>query len=468
MDSNNGHCACVHSLDHHETKQNGDRSSSFAPNPKKPKLTAPQVAEAQESEASLVQAEFAHHESGVARINNGSFGSCPNFVLKAQCEWQKIYLQHPDRFYFGPLQQGILQSRKVIAELVNASSIEEISIVDNATTAVAIVLQKTAWAFMEGKYNRGDAVVMLHYAYGAVKTAIQAYVKRAGGSIIEVELPFPVSSDKEIVDSFRKALAEGKSGGRRVRLAVIDHITSMPSVLIPVKELTRICREEGVDQVFVDAAHAIGSIDIDLQSIGADFYTSNLHKWFFCPPAVAFLYCKKLSQSDMHHPIVSHEYGNGLAIESAWIGTRDYSSQLVVPSVLEFVKKFEGGLEGIMKRNHDNVVLMGKMLADAWGTKLGTTPEMCSSMIMIGLPACLKVLSEMDALNLRTHLRENYGVEVPVYYKQPRDGVEEECAVGYVRISHQIYNVVEDYYKLRDAIKQLVADSFDCGKLGAA
>ncbi|KAL4569707.1 hypothetical protein LXL04_025349 [Taraxacum kok-saghyz] len=107
------------------------------------------------------------------------------------------------------------------------------------------------------------------------------------------------------------------------------------------------CREEGIDRIFVDAAHAIGSIRVDVKEIGADFYTSNLHKWLFCPPSVAFLYCKNPVLSNLHHPVVSHEYENGLAIESSWIGTRDYSAQLVVPEALEFVNRFEGGLDGI-------------------------------------------------------------------------------------------------------------------------
>ncbi|KAL5539250.1 hypothetical protein UlMin_044836 [Ulmus minor] len=236
----------------------------------------------------------------------------------------------------------------------------------------------------------------------------------------------------------------------------------MPSVLIPVKELVKICRDEGVDQVFVDAAHGIGCIDIDVKEIGADFYTSNLHKWFFCPPSVAFLYCRKLLTClNLHHPIVSHEYGNGLPIESGWIGTRDYSPQLVVSSALDFVNRFENGIEGIKKRNHDAVVEMGKMLAKAWGTNLGVPPEMCTSMIMVGLPASLGISSEKDALKLRTHLRKNFGVEVPIFFKQPED-LEVDSITGYARVSHQVYNKIEDYLKFRDAVSQLVCDGFTC------
>ncbi|KAG9459971.1 hypothetical protein H6P81_004479 [Aristolochia fimbriata] len=414
-----------------------------------------------------IRTEFSHHDPRVARINNGSFGSCPASVIAAQNLWQRLFLQQPDDFYFNRLKSSIFESRAVIKDLVNAEDVSDISIVDNATTAAAIVLQQIGWAFSEGRFQKGDAVVMLHYAYGAVKKSIQAYVARAGGFVIEVELPFPVQSDEQIVLEFRKALDKGKSNGRKVRLAVIDHITSMPTVLIPVKELTRICREEGVDQVFVDAAHAIGNVDIDVKEIGADFYTSNLHKWFFCPPSVAFLYCKKSSSlADLHHPVVSHEYGNGLAVESAWIGTRDYSAQLVVPSVIDFVNRFEGGIEGIRKRNHEEVVKMGEMLAESWGTPLGTPPEMCSSMIMVGLPASLGISSEKDTLKLRTHLRKKFEIEVPIYYQAPKDvenGMSKNNYVtGYARISHQVYNVVDDYHRFREAINQLIRDGFNC------
>ncbi|GLU07165.1 hypothetical protein SLE2022_241320 [Rubroshorea leprosula] len=123
-----------------------------------------------------------------------------------------------------------------------------------------IVPQSIGRRFAEGKFQKNDAVLMLHCAFQAVKKAIQAGVTRAGGSVVQVPLPFPVNSEEEIIAEFRKAIAKGKPNGRRIRLAIIDHITSMLSVVIPVQELVRICRGEGVDQVFVNAAHAIGSV----------------------------------------------------------------------------------------------------------------------------------------------------------------------------------------------------------------
>ena len=63
------------------------------------------------------------------------------------------------------------------------------------------------------------------------------------------------------------------------------------------------------------------------------------------------------------------------------------------------------------------------MLAKAWGTYLGSPPELCSSMIMVGFPASLGISSDSIALKLSTHLRNNFSVNVRIYYRAPGDGV---------------------------------------------
>lgn len=117
----------------HENPRNGeltDRSS------KKPKISPKFISEAE------IRDEFSHHQPRVARINNGSFGSCPGSVLAAQRQWQLQFLRQPDAFYFNTLRNGITASRNIIKDLINANDVEEVSLVDNATTAAAIVLQQ--------------------------------------------------------------------------------------------------------------------------------------------------------------------------------------------------------------------------------------------------------------------------------------------------------------------------------------
>ena len=67
------------------------------------------------------------------------------------------------------------------------------------------------------------------------------------------------------------------TGGGRVRLAVIDQIISLAPVHLPVAPLCALCRRYGAASL-VDGAHAVGAVPLDLPSLKADYYTSNLHK----------------------------------------------------------------------------------------------------------------------------------------------------------------------------------------------
>ena len=221
---------------------------------------------------------------------------------------------------------------------------------------------------------------------------------RAGARLCEYKLPFPVTSNEHILSSFEAALQKEKADHptTTIRLAVLDHITSMPSIILPIQELVNLCRKYGVEQVFVDGAHAIGNTDIDVQDIDADYYVANVHKWLFAPPVVAFFHSKPHHLTRLHHPVVSHSYGTGLLNESYWVGTRDYSAFLAVPAAIKFVKDFFGDVNTYKKSNHDKVVEMAEMLTAAWGTCLGAPPELFASMAMVGLPSKLNIHSEVE------------------------------------------------------------------------
>jgi len=54
-------------------------------------------------------------------------------------------------------------------------------------------------------------------------------------------------------------------------LVIADYISSRPALLLPVKELISICRRHGA-MAFVDGAHTPGQIELDLETLGADFF----------------------------------------------------------------------------------------------------------------------------------------------------------------------------------------------------
>ena len=128
-----------------------------------------------EARAVVIQREFAHHHPGVARLNNGSFGSAPRRVLDDQAQWNAQWRRHPDEFCWDPLSDGFFAARQGLAELIGNPDVEEVVLLENATTGAAIVALDCMWEFLEGRYHPGDAIVMFDSAYGAVKKCFQVH-----------------------------------------------------------------------------------------------------------------------------------------------------------------------------------------------------------------------------------------------------------------------------------------------------
>lgn len=234
----------------------------------------------------------------------------------------------------------------------------------------------------------------------------QAYAARAGGRVFQVVIPFPVSSEEEILHTFEDALKKESEEhpSSKIRLAVFDHIVSMPTMILPIRKLVKLCRSYGVESIFIDGAHGIGNFELDMKDIDADYYTSNLHKWMFASTTAAFVHCKAKHLARLHHPVISLLYGDGIVAECSWVGTRDYSALVAVPEAIQFVKDVAGSVEEYSRENHCKVVAMAEMLASAWGTFLGTPPEMCAAMAMVALPPAVNVHSQVNIFPLPLRL----------------------------------------------------------------
>lgn len=301
-------------------------------------------------------------------------------------------------------------------------------------------------------------------------------LRRTGGPVMVIEtvdVPFPLDSVDVLLEAFRRRLeaVAAKHPREALRLATIDHISSVPAIVMPARRLVPMLREAGFRRVFVDGAHGPGSVPgLDVPSLGADFYTANLHKWMFAATSAAFVYRRRPAlgdeQENLHHPIISHNYGvpedevcaedgfpGGWAAEARMLGTRDYAPLLSVPVAVRFYQDLGG--DAVAIRNKSLALRAGNMLASAWGTRLGTPAECVGPCCMVALPTVLGCTME-ESQALRTKLAgmrtEGYDAIITQYFF-PAAG----CL--WFRLSAAAYNHMAEYQLFRDVILGLAADA---------
>lgn len=89
-----------------------------------------------------------------------------------------------------------------------------------------------------------------------------------------------------------------------ITFATFCHITSAPSITLPIKELIEMAHQKDIP-VMIDGAHALGQIPIDIEELNPDFYLANAHKWLFSPRGSAFLYINPMFQNRIQPPVTS-------------------------------------------------------------------------------------------------------------------------------------------------------------------
>lgn len=376
----------------------------------------------------------------VTYLNHGTVGATPTRVLAAQQALRDEIERTPARFLLRELagalpapwrgESRLREAARPVAAFVGARA-EDLVFVTNVTTGMNAVLQSVA-------LGPGDEVLVADLAYGAVALAARAAAERHGAVVRPVTLPFPPASPGPIVDAFRAAL------GERTRLAVIDHVTAMTALVLPVAEVAEVCRARGVP-VLVDGAHAPGSIDVDVEALGVDWYAANLHKWALAPRACGFLWARGDRQADLHHPVVSWGRGRGFLAEFEEHATHDPTSALAAPSGIALLQ--EWGWARARDYMHGLAWEAAGRLTERWATTLATPESMVGAMVTVPLPAGAGSTDE-DAARLRLALLEEDRIEVQLHADQGR---------LWVRVSTHVYNDPDDLDRLAEAVLSRVS-----------
>jgi len=262
-------------------------------------------------------------------LNHGSYGAPPRVVVDEQSRLRGEMESHPDAFMARMYPDRDIRAPRGVAQDLAAftgTSADRIALVENATTGVQAVLNSLP-------FGPGDHIVITDHQYNAVRLGVEARCRETGATPVVVRIPIPTSAD-EILERVLAAADE------RVRLVVLDHITSPSALVLPVERLIPELRRRGIP-VLLDGAHAIGQLPLQLDALGADWYVSNMHKWAYAPRGSAMLYASQAAAPLTRPVLTSHYIGMGFPHSFDYVGTRDYTAWLAVPRALQFLRELD-------------------------------------------------------------------------------------------------------------------------------
>jgi len=350
--------------------------------------------------------------------------------------------RQPVQFYQREFEPLLDQARASIGSFANANA-DDLVFVTNTTAGVNTVVRSLP-------FQKGDELLVTNHEYNACANALRVAAEKRGAKVVTIEIPFPIKNEQQAIDAVLAKVTD------KTRLLLIDHVTSQSALVLPIKPIVDALNERGIDTL-VDGSHAPGMVPVDIETLGAAYYTANCHKWLCAPKTAGFLHVRKDKQNTIRPLTISHGANSPrmdrsrMLIEFGWMGTRDPSAALSIPFLIDYMsKRLPGGWEEIRRRNRDLAIAGRKVILESLNLEEPAPENMLGSMATI--PLSHSTLREpYQSLRYQSPWQErlivDYAIEVPLFpWMDFPDHV--------VRISAQVYNRLDDYRKLADALKE--------------
>lgn len=363
-----------------------------------------------------------------AFLNHGSFGAAPIPVLREQDRIRSWMESQPDEFFFKEVipRYEVTATRSAAAAVAGFVGVpaDSIALVENATTGTQSVLQSI-------DFRAGDEILITTHQYNAVRLAVEQRCKETGAIPNVVQIPVR-TNPADVRKRFRDAAS------KRVKLAIVDHITSPTALLFPLADIIEDLHALDI-LVHVDGAHAVGQIPLSLTTLQPDWYASNVHKWLYGPKGTAFFYASPRVAAMTRPVITSHFIGSGFPRSFDYVGTRDNSGWLSIPAAIKFFNEL--GAEKFRRHNRALIERVSGLLAP-----LGAEPiaplEMSAAMRAFILPQ-RRAVEEKDADSLKAMLWDDERIQV---------NANSMMGALLIRVCAQAYVDDADLDRLRDAL----------------
>jgi len=373
--------------------------------------------------------QYFQFSKGFINFNHGSFGSTPSPVTQAQQKYTQQMEAHPDNWFRVDYKIIIKQMRERLAKYIGVN-VDDLVLIENASSGVNAVLKTQ-------RFKKGDKILLSNIEYPMTMYTLKYLTDIDGVQVVFANMTFPVTGPSQFIDAVVKTIAMNPD----IKIAVFSHITSVPSMILPIKEIAALCKKANIP-ILIDGAHALGHIPLNVADLGVDYYLSNGHKWLYSPKGSAFLWVTKERQKDIVPLVISSSGDFSYVGEFEYTGTRDYTSYCSIGAAMDFRNKL--GDQDIMNYNHELATWAGQYLSNYWNTsQLVLNTTMIGALVNIELPT----KDDQKAGSLNQKLMDMYQMYIVVYKFEDK---------WWCRLSGQIFLEKSDFIALGDNVLKLL------------
>jgi isopenicillin-N epimerase len=251
---------------------------------------------------------------------------CPSsrLVLDRHQEYLRDFHSNPsfqNRAKYGPMQESL---RGKIAGMLRVSG-DEIAITRNTSEGTNLIVRGV-------DMKAGDEVIVTEHNHPSNLDSWKVRAQRDGIVVTALPVPVPARSVDELVSQIEKAITP------RTKVISVTHVTSTCGILYPAREIAALARKRGI-YFHLDGAQSFGSIDVNLQDIGCDSYSSSAHKWLMGPLENGILYVRAERIPQIWPSIVTAGWSDHLkgARKFEVLGQRDDPRVVALESAIDFI-----------------------------------------------------------------------------------------------------------------------------------
>jgi cysteine desulfurase/selenocysteine lyase len=375
----------------------------------------------------------------LAYFDNAATTQKPRQVIEAIT---RVYSEANSNVHRGVHQmsqqatQAYEESRRKLANFINASSPSEVIFARGTTEAINLIASSFGQEFIK----EGDEVIIsqMEHHSNIVPWQQQCFRNKASLKVI------PMFDNGELdMEAYHAML------NSRTKIVAVNHISNALGTINPVEDIIRLAHEKGVP-VLIDGAQGLSHGPVDMQALGCDFYAFSSHK-MYGPMGIGGVYGKQ----EWLEKLPPYQFGGEMISKVAFeettfnelpykfeAGTPNVADAIGLAAAIDYIHSI--GWDFIREQETDLLTYGTEKLSAIDGLRIIGTASHKASIISF-------ILDNIHFYDAGTII-DRYGVAVRTGNHCTQPLMNRLGIIGTIRASMSFYNTREEIDRLVEAV----------------